>query len=294
MFGEGITLKTALNYHSTIITQYDSIIGVSDMGLIIPDEDIEGLVEQEFQSLRISPEKKGKIMGQYLKIVEDKDSSDVNGNGNGNGNSNGNSNRQGENGLYGFKRVRPHLLRVGLLNSRASKALGRPQELAFTSGLLHDFGKTSIKDKTVYNANDFNDEHREEMKSHVESGFNMIHSAFPEEASVILWHHHFQKNPYPEVERIKELIGSLPFPRFFISKYMAARRFMREGLQLALVDFYDSLVTRNNKKYDGAVKPADSYDFLVSEYPGYMRLINRLYKGKVFGQDYAKVLAKPF
>ncbi|MBN2052879.1 HD domain-containing protein [Candidatus Woesearchaeota archaeon] len=248
--------------------------------LKIPTELIENLVEEEFRILRISQEKKDKLMNLYLKIVEDKDSTHVKADMSSNGTEDSDW----------FKCVYPHNLRVGLMNSRLSRALDRPAELAFTSGLLHDFGKTAIKDKTLYVVDDFNDKQKAEMRYHVENGFNIIHSAFPEEAAVILWHHYFQRNSYPRLSRIKELLGSLSLPKFFISKQLAIKRYMREGLQLALADYYDALVTRNNKKNNGVISSEDSKTFLLEEYPSHGQLIRKLYDKGVFGTDYAKIL----
>lgn len=268
--------------HNYIMFKNRKSIPLADMSIILmPKKKLEELVKQEFIDLSIDNRVRYSIMNRYLKIVEDNDQVEEN-------NKSGAENR--------FKLIYHHCLRVGLLNSKVTQTLNKDAALSLRAGVLHDIGKTTIPDQTVYDMKDFDSEKMKKMQYHVGNGFNMIHAAFPIEAAVMLYHHSFQRNSYPPEENIKELFSSISFPNV-VARYFAVRKAREYGLYLALADFYDAMITRINDKFksdvgadEGMIRPEDSKNFMLEEFPQHNKFINRLYDDGVFGTDYTKVL----
>ncbi|MBU1199694.1 MAG: HD domain-containing protein [Nanoarchaeota archaeon] len=233
---------------------------------------LEQLVNRKFGELKIGVETQDKIMNTYLKIVEDND------------NSNGNGKNKKDKEEKKFNYVYLHNCRVGLLNSMIGAYDGKDAALAFRAGLLHDVGKTAVRDQTVYNADNFTTKDRAKMRLHVPYTVNMIHSAFPREASIILFHHYFQNESYPTEVMIKELLEEINMDGF------SEKKAKNYALDLALADCYDALVTRRNDKFEFIITPENSKEHMLDAYPDHPKLITKLYDKGIFGIDYLTLL----
>ncbi|MDP3962925.1 MAG: HD domain-containing protein [bacterium] len=131
-----------------------------------------------------------------------------------------------------------HSIRVGDLASRIGDFFcdcsGRS---LLWAGLLHDIGKILVDPDLFLKRERFTDDDYRRMEPHVEYGWRMLRGIHEWTAHVIVRHHRYGARPYPArlppmtlPGRTEERIDAL------------ARR-------LALADYYDALMTRDNAKF---------------------------------------------
>ncbi|MEK6959299.1 MAG: hypothetical protein AABW59_04615, partial [archaeon] len=91
-------------------------------------------------------------------------------------------------------------------------------------------------------------------------------------AEVALYHHFFQKNPYPTT-----------FPRSLLGKSPKQQaRFY--ALLLSFADHYDAATTRTNSKRGQRLSPAGARKNLVKEFPQFRKMIMSLYDRDAFNE----------
>lgn len=167
-----------------------------------------------------------------------------------------------------------HSIRVGLLSVEIAKTLGTRLDGPLLAGTLHDIGKLKIETELLEKTNNFTQEDLEKMKQHVKYGYFMLKPLHPYTAEIVLRHHTFQKNPYPETmppNRFSE-IDNLKMPVY--------------ASIIAMADFYDALTTRANNKFGtGRIPtPQDAKKIMIETNPTKKELIEELFERKIFKQ----------
>ncbi|OGZ05047.1 MAG: hypothetical protein A2942_03510 [Candidatus Lloydbacteria bacterium RIFCSPLOWO2_01_FULL_50_20] len=124
-----------------------------------------------------------------------------------------------------------HSLRVGLLARQIGRFTYHEEKPLFFAGVLHDLGKCQSPIEILGKTDSWNDDDQQTMQAHVLDGYRLLRGRFDVSAEIMLWHHKFQENGYPE---------KLP-P--YLHKYRETMRLLiREyGRLVALADVYDAL-----------------------------------------------------
>lgn len=130
-----------------------------------------------------------------------------------------------------------HCIRVGLLARRIGKFMQLDERALLFAGLLHDLGKIEIPTATLKKTEDWTKEDMETTKQHVIYGYDKIKGRFDFTAEIILLHHRFQENSYPE---------NLP-P--YLHSYSEEKKaeILKHAKVLVLADNYDALHREDNK-----------------------------------------------
>lgn len=131
-----------------------------------------------------------------------------------------------------------HSIRVGVLTGRIGDHLsykgikGKP---LFWAGLLHDPGKILVDPDLLTKKERFTARDRRMMEPHGEYGFRMLRGIHDWTAHIMVRHHRFGKHPYP-----KEIPPASNGRSEMFDVY---------GRLLALADYYDALMHRDNEKF---------------------------------------------
>lgn len=133
-----------------------------------------------------------------------------------------------------------HSIRVGILASKIAIYAAKPgisARMLLWAGFLHDIGKALIPPGVLTKKDHFTQEDYAAMEPHVKYGWDMLSSVHDYTAHIIVRHHQFGPKPYPAVLP--------PLPEHLNGKgemiHTAARL-------LALADYYDALMHRDNDK----------------------------------------------
>jgi|SRR5271166_2402360 len=133
-----------------------------------------------------------------------------------------------------------HSVRVGILASKAAIYYAKPgvsSKMMLWAGLLHDIGKALVDKDLLTKTEGFTEDDKTAMEPHVMYGFDMLSDVHDFTANIIVQHHRFGKQPYPTtVPPIPGYMGA------FATVINHAARL------LALVDYYDALMNRDNDK----------------------------------------------
>ncbi len=166
-----------------------------------------------------------------------------------------------------------HCLRVGLLTRNIGRFVHFDQRALFYAGILHDVGKALTNLDTLRQTENWTPKDAEEIKAHVIDGHRMLRGYFDFSAEVILWHHKFQRDGYPEV---------LPPP---LHEYCEGTKTMIAfyGRMLALADVYDAL-HRVNAKF-GTLTGEQIKDKVLAFNPDQKVLITGLYQEGILTTD---------
>lgn len=130
-----------------------------------------------------------------------------------------------------------HCIRVGLLARRIARFMGLDQKALLYAGLMHDVGKAQVPLETLTKTEGWTDADSKAIEPHVMDGYRMVRDVFDFSAEVILWHHKFQPNEYPqEIPENLHQYGN--GTRTMIPFY---------GRILAIADSFDAFHRINNK-----------------------------------------------
>jgi len=165
-----------------------------------------------------------------------------------------------------------HSLRVGWLASNLVEFMHLDPKVGFYSGLLHDVGKAMTRLPTLQKTDGWTPADAEEIKSHIIDGYRLLRDHFDFTAEVILWHHRFQPNRYPE---------TFPEP---LHEYSEGTRVMIPlfGRLLSLCDVFDAL-HRVNSRCDGVPLTGEKIKSLMLSHHSDQRvLIEEAYKRNIF------------
>src|SRR3989344_6143000 len=133
-----------------------------------------------------------------------------------------------------------HSLRVALLSRRIARFMHLDETALFLAGSFHDLGKSLIPLSTLHKTSGWMPQDTETMKGHVLASWQLLRDKFDFSADIVLWHHRFQKDPYP-VELPELLHHYSEGTRVLIQEY---------GRILAIADVYDALHRKNDKFED--------------------------------------------
>ena len=133
-----------------------------------------------------------------------------------------------------------HSVRVGILASKMAVYYAKPgvnSRMMLWAGLLHDIGKALISNELLTKKDGFTEEDRAAMEPHVLYGYDMLRGVHDFTAAIIVQHHTFGAQPYPKF---------VPPVPGYMSIY--ATIINRASRLLALADYYDALMSRDNDK----------------------------------------------
>ena len=168
-----------------------------------------------------------------------------------------------------------HSLRVGLLAKKIAGFLHLDKKPLFFAGLLHDLGKREIRSDLLGKTEAWTPEDAKEIQPHVMHGYNSLKekNIFEFVAQIILWHHKFQENGYPQ---------DLPEPSHNYSK--ETRNLIREyGRILALADVYDASHRDNSRLgVKGKLTDTQIEEQMLGSNLDEKGLIEDLYKAEIF------------
>lgn len=161
-----------------------------------------------------------------------------------------------------------HSIRVGLLGVKISIFLELDQKPLFYAGLFHDYGKTSVDEEILRKTDGFSESDFKKVQKHAWVGYFALRKIYPFSADILLRHHHYSQNPYPEN------VPKTKYDEALIEKYAKI---------LALIDFYDSLISRNNERFNIDINDKHSVKELLIEYHKEQEwLINDLFEKEIF------------
>jgi putative nucleotidyltransferase with HDIG domain len=133
-----------------------------------------------------------------------------------------------------------HSVRVGILASKMAVYYAKPgvnSRMMLWAGLLHDVGKALIPSELLTKKDGFTEEDKAAMEPHVLYGYDMLRGVHDFTAAIIVQHHTFGAQPYPKF---------VPPVPGYMSTY--ATIINRAARLLALADYYDALMNRDNDK----------------------------------------------
>ena len=163
-----------------------------------------------------------------------------------------------------------HSLRVGLKCAEIARFLHIDEKALFYPGLLHDLGKLLVNPETLGKKDGWTIEDSREMISHVLDGYRTLRGCLDFTAEVIIWHHWFQLNGYPDV---------IPPPLHEYSRGTKVN-IAYYGRLLALADCYDAF-HRVNDKF-GALTGEEIKTRMLESNPDQRHLVNELYEAGIF------------
>jgi putative nucleotidyltransferase with HDIG domain len=209
--------------------------------------DLELILQERSDMLNIKKSQQ-EILKKYLQLLKDKD-----------------------------KNTYDHSLRVSFLCHDIAQNKCIDNKAMFYAGLLHDTGKYLVDEKLL-NKKDFNNEDYEKIRDHVLNGYKMLNGTFEFTSQIIVRHHRFQKDPYPqELPETKINFGSHSEVRI---EYYA--------LLLSMADFYDALISRKNSKFtDKTERDNESIKSIYEKCnPSFKEVFNNLIDDAVLTRRY--------
>lgn len=166
-----------------------------------------------------------------------------------------------------------HSVRVGLLAKRIGSFMHLDERALFFAGLFHDLGKQEIDEDLLGKTDPWTDEDREKIQEHVTAGYNLLKGKFDFSAEIILLHHRFQPNGYPQ-----------DLPPFLHDYSEGTKTLIKEYARvLALADVYDAL-RRENSRFGEKRRLADQEieEYMLEHNPDRRELIEELYRAEIF------------
>lgn len=165
-----------------------------------------------------------------------------------------------------------HSLRVAKLGVEIAEVMHLDPKVLLFAGLLHDIGKVLSDLEVLRKKENFTQGDLKHVSLHVLDGYRMLRGLFDFTADVIVWHHEFQRNPYPAT-RPKPLHDYKMGTFILIPMY---------GRLLALADFYEA-VHRPNDRY-GPQNGKALREVVQNENADLQVLVSDLYRMGVFDE----------
>ena len=163
-----------------------------------------------------------------------------------------------------------HCMRVGILAARIGKVEGLPEKPLFYAGSMHDRGKLNVSPELLSKTARWTKPDAEALRHHPVTGYDMtLAEGMAVTAGVLVLHHTFQPDPYPE--QLPEDGPRLP--------EQLQRKIRVLGRIVALADFYDAAhrLDRSERRSGGQIK-----DTVLSYNPDMAELVEELYAQGVF------------
>lgn len=133
-----------------------------------------------------------------------------------------------------------HSIRVGVLASKIAIYAAKPgisARMLLWAGLLHDIGKALVHPNVLNKTSNFSEADYAAMEPHVQYAWDMLNNIHDWTAHIVVRHHQFGSKPYPAVLP--------PLPEYLNGK---AEMITTAARLLAMADYYDALMNRNNDK----------------------------------------------
>lgn len=166
-----------------------------------------------------------------------------------------------------------HCLRVGISAQKIGNFLHMDEKALFFAGLLHDLGKRDVPIELLKKTDEWTTEDAKNMEAHVTNGYRAIKDEFSFTAAIIVLHHQFQTNKYPE-ELPDDLHDYSPQTKSLI---------MEHARILALADHYDALHRENSKFGETRMlNPFQIQQEMLASNPDKRVLIQDLYQAQIF------------
>ena len=166
-----------------------------------------------------------------------------------------------------------HSLRVALLARRIARFIHHEEKPLFFAGALHDLGKCQTPLHILGRTDSWSDDDQKEIEHHVMDGYRLLRGRFDVTAEIMLWHHRFQENGYPQ-----------ELPPFLHNYRETMKLLIREyGRCIALADVYDAL-HRVDAKFGKkeALTGKEIKEKMIEFNPDRKRLVLALYDAGIF------------
>lgn len=166
-----------------------------------------------------------------------------------------------------------HSVRVGFLAKKIGQFMNLDAKALFFAGLFHDLGKQEVDTELLGKTDPWTEEDKRRMQAHVLAGFNILKDKFDFSAEIIVRHHMFQPNRYPQV-----------LPPFLHDYSEGTKTIIGEYARvLALADVYDAL-HRENSKFGEKRRLTDQEieEYMIEHNPDKRKLIEDLYRADIF------------
>lgn len=161
-----------------------------------------------------------------------------------------------------------HMLRVGLTTLNIGQFLNNHFNATLVlAATIHDIGKLDIPREML--GKEWNLQYAERMQGHVMAGYNMLQPKSSIIAHVVVRHHQFQSNPYPNA------LPELPPTLVYFEKNIENMAEL-----VALADCYDALHRENS--LNGKITGAQIKQQLLTCKSAQAALIHRLYEVGIF------------
>ncbi len=174
-----------------------------------------------------------------------------------------------------------HSIRVALIGLSIASFMHMDKKPLLFSGYLHDIGKADIDPKVLGKSKDWTEEDTKKIKPHVVNSYNLVKDRFKLTAEIILRHHKFQANGYPE--KTTKLDG------YSLSTQVMVYFF---GRILALADVYEAL-HRSDDKYGGPLNGDQVKEKMLAYNKDQLVLIQELYEAGIFTTSMENFLTDP-
>ncbi len=164
-----------------------------------------------------------------------------------------------------------HSLRVGELAKLIADFVHLEPKIAFIAGTLHDVGKCTIPFDILGKTANWTAADALVMQEHVIAGYEILKGQFDLSADIILWHHRFQADGYPE---------KIP-PLLHRYTNIDSSEIVKYGRLLALADVYDA-VHRRNDRHGGLVNTETKQALMLAYHSEQQALVLELYDAGIF------------
>jgi len=173
-----------------------------------------------------------------------------------------------------------HSIRVGLLSPSIGEFSEMDSKPLLYGGLLHDVGKSEVDPAILRKGDTFTEEDMRIVRTHVLKGYFILKDTFPFTAELEVRHHSYQKDSYPII----------PEPKIEFSRKSHLQICLYSRI-IALADFYDALLTRQNKKFSEGVALNSSklIDILIEHNPDSEFMIQSLAVNDMFRDFYTEL-----
>jgi HD-GYP domain-containing protein (c-di-GMP phosphodiesterase class II) len=170
-----------------------------------------------------------------------------------------------------------HSVRVAALSSQIGKFVSLNPKPLFLAGCFHDLGKALIRPEVLKKKESFTKQDMEEMKGHVIDSYRLVRGTFDFSAEIVLRHHLFQAEGYPEV------LPTCRVPFCRASKVMIDYY----ARMLSLADFYDAASSRENDKFGDKkrLNQDEVRSLMLKHNKDQVTLINQLYDHHILGGE---------
>lgn len=163
-----------------------------------------------------------------------------------------------------------HCFRTSFICMEVARLLGLDPKPLVYAGLLHDIGKVKVNPEILRKTKGFTEEDYGEVKEHPLVGYLILKEAFPFSAEILLRHHKFQEDSYPE---------NLPDNQYAPEEISLIEKYAR---LLARVDSCDASFNRKNQKFSNAKSREDLQNLMIELSPDKEELIKDWFSRKIF------------